>query len=61
MLPRLKHWLEATLGDRPTPAPADDDRLSEFVSDDRLEVSESTITEFSRTIAIYQSRPSDRG
>lgn len=61
MLPRLKQWLEATLGDRPALASADDDRLSEFVSEDRLEVSESTITEFSRTIAVYQARPSDRG
>ncbi|MBL8334449.1 MAG: hypothetical protein JNM08_15170 [Rubrivivax sp.] len=61
MLPRIKQWLETALGDRPSSVEADEESLSVFVADDRLEVSESTITEFSRTIAVYQSRPSDRG
>lgn len=61
MLPRLKQWLEDALRDGgATRAAADQGReeaLSTFMGDDRLFVAESTITEFSRTVAIYERKP----
>jgi hypothetical protein len=57
MLPRLKQWLDRALSDAPPPAEqAGDDNLSTFFADDKLCVSESTITEFSRAIANYECR-----
>ena len=56
MLPRLKQWLELTLRDfdpsTHTLVGVDDHPTS--LGDDKLSVSESTITEFSRTIAVYE-------
>ena len=61
MLPRLKQWLDQALGDAPPrPAAADDEGLSTLLADDRLSVSESTITEFSRAIATLDTRDAPR-
>jgi hypothetical protein len=62
MLPRLKQWLEQALGDAPPrPTAADgDEGLSTLLADDRLSVSESTITEFSRAIATLDTREAPR-
>lgn len=61
MLPRLKQWLEDALRDggatRPAAAHGRDEALSTFMGDDRLFVAESTITEFSRTVALYERKP----
>jgi hypothetical protein len=58
MLPRLKQWLDNALRDAPAPRPADmpEEFLSTFMADEKLHVSESTITEFARTIAVYEPR-----
>ena len=60
MLPRLMQWFDQALGGRPAApaAEAGDDFPSSFMSDDKLSVSESTITEYSRAIAAFDpSRP----
>ena len=62
MLPRLKQWLELTLRDfdpsTHTLVGADDHPTT--LDDGKLSVSESTITEFSRTIAVYEPKPGQR-
>ena len=57
ILPRIRQWLEQALGERPatTPAPAED-YPSTLLADDKLLVSEATITEFARVIASYDVR-----
>ncbi len=61
MLPRLKQWLEQALGEAPPrPSAVDDEGLSTLLADDRLSVSESTITEFSRAIATLDTREAPR-
>ena len=61
MLPRLKQWFDSVLGDGGTKAKADgEDALSTFMADDKLFVCESTITEFSRTVAIYEPKEAPR-
>lgn len=58
MLPRLKQWLDHALRDGAAPARADkpEEFLSTFMADEKLHVSESTITEFARTIAVYEPK-----
>ena len=53
MLPRLMQWFDQALGGRPAGADGDADFPSSFMSDDKLSVSESTITEYSRAIAAF--------
>ena len=62
MLPRLKQWLERNLADAPPPTTADagEEALSTFFADDKLCVSESTITEFSRAIATFNPTDAPR-
>ncbi len=55
MLPRLKQWLDQALGAGSGHKATDgaDDYPSSMMSDDKLSVSESTITEYSRAIASF--------
>jgi hypothetical protein len=53
--------LEQALGEAPPrPSAVDDEGLSTLLADDRLSVSESTITEFSRAIATLDTREAPR-
>lgn len=57
MLPRLKQWLDNALRDaQPARADKPEEFLSTFMADEKLHVSESTITEFARTIAVYEPK-----
>ena len=54
MLPRLLEWFDNALGGRAAAhANGAEDFPSSFMSDDKLSVSESTITEYSRAIAAF--------
>ena len=62
MLPRLKQWLDQALGSQPAgpSAHGPEDFPSSFMSDDKLSVSESTITEYSRAIAAFDPKGEQR-
>ena len=57
ILPRIRQWLENALGERDSAArqPAAEDYPSTLLADDKLLVSETTITEFARVIASYDA------
>lgn len=58
ILPRFRQWFDLALGERAEARvpEAAQEFPSTFMADDKLQVSESTITEFSRTVAIYERR-----
>jgi hypothetical protein len=62
MLPRLKQWLDQALGADPGDTLTDgaDDFPASMMGDDKLSVSESTITEYSRAIASYTPKDEQR-